>query len=639
LPLGAMLLVSPTELEGGVGARGFFNEYLFLGPYLNPDGAVPGLARQAEDFLCDGTTDEASITPEVGLRLGVPATGSCAASNSGVLESDTPTVRTAHSSGDFLDLGLVVSQSPNVMAYAWTYVENQTSEILFSTLAFSHDDGMQVQVNGQPVFNLSAVMWHGGTGFIQSRVPIALVPGSNLIQFKVFQGSGEWGVRARLEDPVTGRPILAGNPLLRAGIEGRRPDAGMGATRTIAADGSRAVDVTVAVSDAGAPYTLQESFAAGWSVASATGSPVVGPRTITWTNAGVAALSYRLVRTRPFTRDEGTLVGFLTRDAVTSLVAGERWIPGAVQSFVRELFLTPPLQLPGSGCDLAETLMEGPWIGDGNGLTDETVIPRDGLTFRPSFHSSVSQAVGLSPLEDAARAKFWTVVNPSVALARFVRVQSDEYGQFDFKNRIYSTVIQDCVNLASFYALNDAEEALPVTLGIGSDDGTVIRVNGAVVHSRQVCRPHTWFEDKFPIQIRRGKNLISIYTFNGGGEYGMSVRFEGEGGLPAGIETTLDPTGYGELPFLRGDANGDRALDITDPVWILRCLFLDGNCGNCRDASDADDSGEVTITDPIQLLTWRFLNGPPPAAPFPGCGLDPSGDQLGGCEESSCDDS
>jgi hypothetical protein len=51
------------------------------------------------------------------------------------------------------------------------------------------------------------------------------------------------------------------------------------------------------------------------------------------------------------------------------------------------------------------------------------------------------------------------------------------------------------------------------------------------------------------------------------------------------------------------------------------------------DAGDADDSGEVNITDPIYFLRHLFLGGPSPPEPgLVACGPDRTLDQLAACE-------
>ncbi len=80
------------------------------------------------------------------------------------------------------------------------------------------------------------------------------------------------------------------------------------------------------------------------------------------------------------------------------------------------------------------------------------------------------------------------------------------------------------------------------------------------------------------------------------------------------------------IQFIRGDSNSNGAIDISDGVSLLDYLFGGGPTPPCLDAADAGDDGQVNVADPISLLNYLFASGPNPASPFPGCGLDPSGD-------------
>ncbi|MEM7235283.1 MAG: hypothetical protein AAF517_24110 [Planctomycetota bacterium] len=90
------------------------------------------------------------------------------------------------------------------------------------------------------------------------------------------------------------------------------------------------------------------------------------------------------------------------------------------------------------------------------------------------------------------------------------------------------------------------------------------------------------------------------------------------------------------LVFVRGDANSDGRVDLSDPVATLGFLFLGMESVECTDAADADDSGILDITDAIYTLGYLFLGGPQPEAPFPIAGLDTTDDQLS-CEVSGSD--
>ncbi len=90
--------------------------------------------------------------------------------------------------------------------------------------------------------------------------------------------------------------------------------------------------------------------------------------------------------------------------------------------------------------------------------------------------------------------------------------------------------------------------------------------------------------------------------------------------------------------FVRGDANADGAINMTDAISILSFLFLGGAEPACLDAADTDNNEVVQLTDGIYMLNFLFSGGTPPPPPYPGCGEDPTTDELG-CEEfSPCPD-
>jgi hypothetical protein len=79
--------------------------------------------------------------------------------------------------------------------------------------------------------------------------------------------------------------------------------------------------------------------------------------------------------------------------------------------------------------------------------------------------------------------------------------------------------------------------------------------------------------------------------------------------------------------FLRGDVDGSGRLNISDAVLVA--LHLGGRIAvTCLDALDSDDSGVVDITDVVFTLSYLFLVGEAPRAPFPSVGLDPTADAL-----------
>ena len=98
--------------------------------------------------------------------------------------------------------------------------------------------------------------------------------------------------------------------------------------------------------------------------------------------------------------------------------------------------------------------------------------------------------------------------------------------------------------------------------------------------------------------------------------------------------------------FIRGDANFDGKVDLSDSVFMNEYLFKGGSAPSCMDAADANDDGKVDISDSVYLNNYLFLgSGSPPPAPYPDRGVDPTADDLGCgiearaaiCQESFCD--
>jgi len=84
--------------------------------------------------------------------------------------------------------------------------------------------------------------------------------------------------------------------------------------------------------------------------------------------------------------------------------------------------------------------------------------------------------------------------------------------------------------------------------------------------------------------------------------------------------------------FLRGDANNDGNVDLSDGVAILNHLFLGVTApAPCEDALDSNDSGDLDLSDGIAVLNFLFQGGGPPPEPYPNRGLDPTADGLADC--------
>jgi len=123
------------------------------------------------------------------------------------------------------------------------------------------------------------------------------------------------------------------------------------------------------------------------------------------------------------------------------------------------------------------------------------------------------------------------------------------------------------------------------------------------------------------------------------GPYNQGVAYPGSrslfgrtgAGFPAlGIALLLraGPAEASFIPggFLRGDADLDGSVAITDAILVLNHLFLGGAAPACEDPADANDDGVLDLSDPIRSLEHLFLGAPglpPPGPTSPGHDVTP----------------
>jgi len=88
--------------------------------------------------------------------------------------------------------------------------------------------------------------------------------------------------------------------------------------------------------------------------------------------------------------------------------------------------------------------------------------------------------------------------------------------------------------------------------------------------------------------------------------------------------------------FIRGDANADSSVSISDVVHIARVMFdptyADYGVYLCESSFDANDDGAASITDIVHLARVMFDPSYPQYGvyypPYPDCGIDPTPDEL-----------
>ena len=127
-----------------------------------------------------------------------------------------------------------------------------------------------------------------------------------------------------------------------------------------------------------------------------------------------------------------------------------------------------------------------------------------------------------------------------------------------------------------------------VTMRVGSDDSIKVWLNGEVVWSNATNRGHNDTVDIFPVNLKKGDNLLLVKVSEGKGIWGMHVGVDTEI-FPVYRAPTTTPV-YGVA--LVGMSN--LTTEATD-VWAgIKYIFKVTNTGNTKDTIKLATSGNVT---------------------------------------------
>ena len=142
------------------------------------------------------------------------------------------------------------------------------------------------------------------------------------------------------------------------------------------------------------------------------------------------------------------------------------------------------------------------------------------------------------------------------------------------------------------------------------------------------------FRRNFAAEIRRLRAgaRIKIVSCSGGPAVAPILRLGSTLAFLAVI--ALPRVSLGDVNFIRGDANGDGRISISDAYRIVMWWWGELELPQCRDAADADDNGRLEGQDIAYIVQAQFSGGTSIPPPFPEPGQDPTDDLDGtlGCD-------
>lgn len=70
-----------------------------------------------------------------------------------------------------------------------------------------------------------------------------------------------------------------------------------------------------------------------------------------------------------------------------------------------------------------------------------------------------------------------------------------------------------------------------------------------------------------------------------------------------------------ESGFIRGDANFDGTINVSDAVYIINYIFAGGPSPDPLQSGDANCDGTVNVSDAVYIINYIFAGGPEPGCP------------------------
>jgi hypothetical protein len=89
--------------------------------------------------------------------------------------------------------------------------------------------------------------------------------------------------------------------------------------------------------------------------------------------------------------------------------------------------------------------------------------------------------------------------------------------------------------------------------------------------------------------------------------------------------------------FIRGDADSNMEVEMAYAFFTMCHLYLPGaEPPQCERSADSNDNGVIGMSDVMYTLRYLYVqDNPPPPAPYPDCGEEPTPDGLG-CDWHPC---
>lgn len=153
--------------------------------------------------------------------------------------------------------------------------------------------------------------------------------------------------------------------------------------------------------------------------------------------------------------------------------------------------------------------------------------------------------------------------------------------------------------------------------------------------SKSVYRPILPEGTAVPMDLEQVVDTLVLTIYH----HGVDGRYEGKD-APALAEVEVTAKAVGEpsrvVRILRGDADCDARLGLSDAVSILGGLFQGSGPPCCQEAGDVNRDLSVDLGDAVHLLNHLFRGGPPPVSARGAADCAGAEEGAFACERPAC---
>ena len=167
------------------------------------------------------------------------------------------------------------------------------------------------------------------------------------------------------------------------------------------------------------------------------------------------------------------------------------------------------------------------------------------------------------------------------------------------------------------YARVEREEPGELTMTLGSDDGVRVWINGEMVHDNICSRGVRKDQDKVPVMLKQGVNHLLAKVENGGGGWGLAIRFLDNSSAEAIDEREPEPRLPEVEPMGAPVVTVETDAGLTQVFPGLSKVLVEATIDGTVAASRVVTRGEVVVFDssswpdgPYEIRVSRERPGP-----------------------------